>query len=75
MARTVDSLQCSNTEAIGSAADMPPTEAIAGRSTEAHRYFNIAVGLTVGTRIAVAIVAIEEAAVGIFRDRSDAGWS
>jgi hypothetical protein len=54
---------------------MPPTEAIAGRSTEAHRYFNIAVGLTVGTRIAVAIVAIEEAAVGIFRDRSDAGWS
>jgi hypothetical protein len=44
---------------------MPPTEAIAGRPAEAHQCFNIAVGLTVETRIAAAIVIIEKKAVGI----------
>jgi hypothetical protein len=41
---------------------------------EAHRCFNVALVLTIETRIAVAIVAIEEEAVGIAA-RSDAGWS
>jgi hypothetical protein len=44
---------------------MPPTEAFAGRSAEAHRCFNVTVVLAIETRIAIAIVAIEEEAVGI----------